>query len=291
LQDITMPQPPDSEHQDVLPTIEELRHLSRIAVVVYASRSALRALVLVRFLRESNPIHLEVAFRAVQSAIAGCMARNAAEARRHAAAVAAEAETIVAGEHADVVAAEAAAAVAAAALSANSAIIYDIAYAVEALGARVADATANAIAANAYAARVAGTRPADTAAAVAAAAYAARAAVDVTARATSRAAARADYELLSSTHPSALSPQFFNQPLWPGDTPEWWEKARLRWHEAINGSGLAALGKQYEGWLQGEFDPDQMLCEVEEWRERHARLPKKDSPRPRRRLGKSAPPV
>lgn len=286
-----MPRPPDSEHQDVLPGNEELRQLCRTAIVVYAARNGLRALMLVRFAGESNPIHLEASFRAVQAAIAACTARNAAEARRHAAAAAAATETIVSSEHADVVAAEAAAARAAAALAATSSIPFDNAYAAEAAAAWVADATANAIAATAFAARTAGARTADPAAAVTAAAYAARAAVDVVARAVSRAAARADYEMLFGTHPTALGPQFFRQPLWPGDSPEWWELARRRWHEAINASGLAPLGRQYEGWLQGEFDPEQMLREAEEWCGRYAQLTKKDPEQTKRRSGKTVPPI
>src|SRR5437762_311976 len=105
-----MPRPPDSEHQDVMPGNAELRQLCRTAIVFYAVRNGLRALMLVRFAEESNPLHLEAAFRAVQAALAAGTARNTAEARRHAAAAAAAVETIVASEHADVVAAEAAAA-------------------------------------------------------------------------------------------------------------------------------------------------------------------------------------
>lgn len=291
LQSSLMPRPPDSEYQDVLPGNEELQQLNRAAVVVYAARSALRALMLVRFAGERNPVHLEAAFRAAQAAIAGCTARNAAEARRQAAAAAAAADTIAAGKHADVVAAEAAAARAAAALSTATAVPFDAAYATAAAAAWVADATANAIAATAYAARVAGTRAADTGAAVAAAAFAARAAVDVAARAASRAAARADYEMLSGPGPKVLGPLLFKQPLWPDDAPDWWEQARRRWHEAMEGVGLAPLGRQYEAWLRGEMDPDQMLREVEEWCGRYERQHKRGSPRPRARSGRSASPL
>lgn len=286
-----MPRPPDSEYQDDLPGNEELRQLCRTAIVIYAARSGLRALMLVRFPGEGNPLHLEAAFRAVQASLAACMARNTAEARRHAAAAAAAAETIVTSEHADVVAAEAAAARAAAALASATSIPFDTAYIAEAAAAWVADATTNAIAATAYAARTAGARTVDAAAAVTAAAYAARAAVDVVARATSRAAARTDYEMLLGTRPVDLGPQFFRQPLWPGDSPEWWEQARRRWHEAIKGAGLAPLGGQYEDWLQGKLEPDQMLREVEEWCGRHERSLQRGAPRTAGRPGGTVPPI
>lgn len=289
MQHITMAEPPDSEHQDVLPRNEDLQQLSRTAVVVYGARSALRALVLVRFVKESNPLHLEAAFRAVQAAIAGCTAQKAPEARRHAAAASAAAETIAVREHADVVAAEGAAARAAAAKAAASSVPFDTAYAIEAAAAWVADATANAIAAAAYAAGAAGARTADVGAAVAAAAFAARAAVDVSARAASRAAARADYERLLGTRPPALGSHIFRQPLWPGTSPDWWEQARGKWHEAMTGCGLARLGQQYEDWLQGELDPDLMLREVEEWCVRYERL--YGPPRRKWRSGHTIPPM
>ena len=152
----------------------------------------------------------------------------------------------------------------------------------------VADATANAIAAAAYAAGTAGARTADIGTAVASAAFAARAAVEISARAASRTAARVDYEMLLGTRTAALGPAFFKQPLWPGDYPDWWEQARRKWHETMEGSGLAPLGRQYEDWLQGELDPDLMLSEVEEWCVRYERL--YGPPRRKWRSGKTIPP-
>ena len=283
-----MAEPPDSEYQDILPSIQELHQLNRTAVVVYGARSGLRALMLVRFAKEGSALHLEAAFRAVQAAIAGCMAQNMPEARRHAAAAAAAAETIAAREHADVVAAEAVAARAAAAKAAASSIPFDKLYAQEAAAAWVADATANAIAAAAYAAGTAGARTADIGTAVASAAFAARAAVEISARAATRTAARVDYEMLLGTRTAALGPAFFKQPLWPGDYPDWWEQARRKWHETMVGSGLAPLGRQYEDWLQGELDPDRMLSEVEEWCVRYERL--YGPPRRKWRSGRTIPP-
>ena len=284
-----MAEPPDSELQDILPRREELGQLNRNAVVAYAARGALRALMLVRFVKESNPLHLEAAFRAVQAAMAGCTAKDAPEARRHAVAAAAAAETVAVREHAEVVSAEAAAARSAAAKAAASSIPFDTLYAAEAAAAWVADATANAICAATYAAGAAGVRTADVGAAAAAAAFAARAAVDVSARAASRTAARADYERLLVMSPAALGPQFFSQPLWPGQRPVWWEQARAKWHEAIVGSGLAPLGRQYEDWLQGKYEPEQMLREVEEWCVRYERL--YGPPRRTWRSGKTIPPM
>ena len=283
-----MAEPPDSELQDVLPRREELGQLNRNAVVAYAARGALRALMLVRFVKESNPLHLEAAFRAVQAAMAGCTAKNASEARRHAVAAAAAAETIAVREHAEVVAAEAAAARAAAAKAAASSIPFDTLYAAEAAAAWVADATANAICAATYAAGAAGSRTADVGAAAAAAAFAARAAVDVTARAASRTAARSDYEWLVAMPPAPLSPDFFSRPLWPGHSPDWWEQARQKWHGATESAGLAPLGRQYEDWRQGRFAPEQMLREVEEWCVRYERIC--GPPRRPWRSGKTIPP-
>ena len=284
-----MAEPPDSELQDILPRREELGQLNRNAVVAYAARGALRALMLVRFVKESNPLHLEAAFRAVQAAMAGCTAKDAPEARRHAVAAAAAAETVAVREHAEVVAAEAAAARAAAAKAAASSIPFDTLYAAEAAAAWVADATANAICAATYAAGAAGVRTSDVGAAAAAAAFAARAAVDVNARAASRTAARADYERLLALSPAALTPQFFNQPLWPGHPPDWWEQARAKWHEAIVSSGLAPLGRQYQDWLLGKYDPEQMLREVEEWCVRYER--QHGPPSRAWRSGKTIPPM
>ncbi|HWA26221.1 MAG TPA: hypothetical protein VG734_11200 [Lacunisphaera sp.] len=280
-----MAKPPDSEHQDVLPGNEELQKLNRNAVVVYAARNALRALVLVRFSKDSDPIHLEAAFRAVQAAIVAGIAQDAAEARRHAAAAAAAAETIMAQQHAEIIDAAAASARAAAADAAASATPFDAGYAIAAAAARVTDATVNAIAAAAYAARAAGDRTVDTGAAVTAAAYAARATIDVAARATSRAAARADYQNLTSFRAVDLTAGFFRLPLWPGRAPDWWEEARRNWHEGVKGCGLEVLGQQYEAWLRGEIDPVRMLREVEDWCAWYERQKKNGGAAPRGGLG------
>jgi len=284
-----MAEPPDSEYRDVLPVVEELQQLNRAGVVVYGARSGLRALMLVRFVKEINPLHLEAAFRAVQAAIAGCTAQNTPEARRHAAAAAAAAETIAVREHAEVVAAEAAAARAAAAKAAASSVPFDTIYAAEAAAAWVADATANAISAATYAAGAAGARTADVGAAFAAAAFGARAAVDVSARAACRAAARADYDRLLGQPPASLGPPFFRESLWPRNRPDWWEQARCKWHEAMNGAGLTPLGRQYEDWLKGKFEPIQMLREVEEWCVRYEQL--YGPPRRKWRSGNTIPPM